>query len=151
MRRHAFCASRWVRFAAALDHPELTADPRFASNAVRLAHRAELRTILDAVFATRPRDHWLTALAAADVPSGPLNDLAQAFGDPQAAARAMVATLPHPTAGPIRLPGVPFKLARTPASIRTAPPLRGQHSGEILAWLGYAPAEIDALRGSRVV
>ena len=126
--------------------PDLAADPRFASNAARLAHRVELRAILEAVFATRPRDAWLAALAAADVPSGPLNDLAQAFADPQVAARDMVATVTHPTAGPIRLPGVPFKLSRTPATIRDAPPLRGQHTAEILAWLGYAPAEIAELR-----
>ena len=142
---------QWARFTAALDRPDLAADPRFASNAARLAHRVELRAILEAVFATRPRDAWLAALATADVPSGPLNDLAQAFADPQVAARDMVATVTHPTAGPIRLPGVPFKLSRTPATIRDAPPLHGQHTAEILAWLGYAPAEIAELRASHVV
>ncbi len=142
---------QWARFAAALQRPDLVADPRFASNATRLAHRVELRAILEALFATRPRDAWLAALAVADVPSGPLNDLAQAFADPQVAARDMVVTVAHPTAGPIRLPGVPFKLSRTPATIREAPPLRGQHTTEILAWLGYGPAEIAELRASRVV
>ncbi len=142
---------QWARFTAALDRSDLAADPRFASNASRVAHRAELRVILEAVFAARPRDAWLAALAAADVPSGPLIDLAQAFADPQVAARDMVATVAHPTAGPIRLPGIPFKLSRTPATIREAPPLRGQHTAEILAWLGYAPAEIAELRDSQVV
>ena len=142
---------QWARFAAAVERPDLAADPRFASNASRVAHRAELRAILEAVFEARPRDAWLDALAAADVPSGPLNDLAQAFADPQVAARDMVATVTHPTAGPIRLPGVPFKLSRTPATIRDAPPLRGQHTAEILAWLGYGPAEIAELRESDVV
>ncbi|HXX60979.1 MAG TPA: CoA transferase [Candidatus Sulfotelmatobacter sp.] len=142
---------QWTRFTVALGRPELAADPRFASNASRLAHRTELRALLAAVFAVRPRDAWLAALAAADVPSGPLNDLAQAFADPQVVARGMVATVSHPTAGPIQLPGVPFKLARTPATIRDAPPLRGQHTAEILAWLGFGPAEIAELRASQVV
>jgi crotonobetainyl-CoA:carnitine CoA-transferase CaiB-like acyl-CoA transferase len=137
---------QWVRFAGAIGRPQLATDPRFATNAARVTHRAELRAILDATFATRPRDAWLVALAEAEVPSGPLNDLAQAFSDPQVVARKVVATVDHPTAGPIRMPGVPFTLSRTPATIRGAPPLAGQHTAEILAWLGYSAAEMAGLR-----
>lgn len=142
---------QWVRFAATVDQPELARDPRFATNAARLAHRDELRAILAARFATAPRDTWLAALAAAEVPCGPVNDVAQAFADPQVVARGVVTTVEHPTAGPIRLPGPPFRLSRTPASVRAAPPLQGQHTAEILAWLGYSPAEIAGLRAAGVV
>jgi crotonobetainyl-CoA:carnitine CoA-transferase CaiB-like acyl-CoA transferase len=142
---------QWHRFCTALGQPELATDPRFVSNAARLAHRGDLRGVLGAAFAARPREAWLVALAEADVPSGPLNDVAAAFADPQAQARGMVATVEHATAGPIRLPGVPFKLSRTPATIRTAPPLMGQHNAEVLAWLGYSPDEIAHLRRVEVV
>ncbi|MFI5261944.1 MAG: CaiB/BaiF CoA transferase family protein [Candidatus Limnocylindrales bacterium] len=142
---------QWRRFCAVLGQRDLATDARFASNAARLAHRAELRATLGAVLAGRPRDAWLQALAAAEVPSGPLNDIAAAFADPQAVARGMVTTVEHPTAGPIRLPGVPFKLSRTPATVRTAPPLIGQHTDELLEWLGYGPDAVARLRRDGVI
>jgi len=57
----------------------------------------------------------------------------------------------HPTAGTVRLPGVPFKLSATPASVRRAPPLLGEHSEEILTWLGYGDAQIERLRQAGVI
>ena len=142
---------QWSRFCAALERPDLATDPRFVTNAERVAHRAELRPILEAVFASGSGAAWLTRLEAAEVPCGPINDLAAAYAEPQAGARHMVETVDHPTAGPIRLPGIPFKLSRTPASVRRPPPLAGQHTDELLAWLGYDPAEIRSLRRDGVV
>ena len=64
---------------------------------------------------------------------------------PQSQAREMDVTVEHPLLGPIRQVGIPAKLSGTPASIRTAPPLLGEHSAEILAWLGYDPTTIATL------
>ncbi|HEX5465470.1 MAG TPA: CoA transferase [Candidatus Limnocylindrales bacterium] len=142
---------QWPLFCAAVGRPELAAEGRFGSNAERVAHRRELRDILEAAFATASSAAWLARLEEAGVPCGPINDLAAAYAEPQAQVRRMVETVEHPTAGPLRLPGIPFKLARTPASVRRAPPLPGQHTDELLAWLGYGPAEIAALRAAEVV
>ncbi len=71
------------------------------------------------------------------MPCGPINDLAAVFSDPQVLARRMVETVDHPTIGPVRVTGVPYKLAATPGSVRTPPPLLGEHTDEVLAWLGY--------------
>jgi crotonobetainyl-CoA:carnitine CoA-transferase CaiB-like acyl-CoA transferase len=142
---------QWPRFCEAVERPALAADPRFADNAARLAHRAELRELLVAVFAAGSSAHWLSRLEAADVPCGPINDLAAVFRDPQVLARRMVETVEHPTIGPVRLTGVPFKLSQTPASVRSAPPLLGQHTDEVLRWLGYDEAASQALRESKVV
>ncbi len=142
---------QWVRFCAALGRPELATDARFATNPDRIAHRRELRPLLEAVFRDRSTARWLARLEEAEVPCGPLNDLAAVFSDPQVLARRMVATVDHPTAGPIRLTGVPFKLSTTPASVRRAPPLIGQHSDELLRWLGYGPQDVTRLRRSGVV
>ncbi|HEX5451587.1 MAG TPA: CoA transferase [Candidatus Limnocylindrales bacterium] len=143
--------SQWPRFCEALARPDLRDDPRFRTNPERVAHRTELRGLLESVFPERPTAEWIDRLDRAEVPCGPINDVAAAFAEPQAAVRRMIETVEHPTAGPLRLPGIPFKLSRTPASIRRPPPLPAEHSDEILAWLGYGPDEIEALRSARVV
>jgi len=142
---------QWPRFCAALGLAGLAEDHRFRTNGDRVTHRGELRALLDARFAERTTADWLARLAAADVPVGPINDLAAVFADPQVLARRMVETVEHPTAGPIRLTGIPFKLSATPAAIRLPPPLLGEQTEELLAGLGYAPDEIARLRADGVV
>ncbi len=142
---------QWPRFCAALGRPELAADPRYAENASRIAHRGELRVELDGVFASAGSGEWLRRLEAAEVPCGPINDLAAVFAEPQVVARRMVETIEHPTIGPLRMTGVPFKLSATPASVRSAPPLLGEHTDELLAWLGYEVGDVARLRDEGIV
>ena len=73
------------------------------------------------------------------------------LNDPQLAAREMVQTLMHPTIGATRVIGAPIKLSETPASLRSAPPVLGQHTDAVLAELGYSAVEIAGLRQTRVV
>ena len=119
------CASR-----SALN--DLIDDPRFVDNGARVRHRDELRPLLAASFATRSSADWLAALDAAQVPCGPVNDVLAAFGQPQAVARDMRVDVEHPVLGSMPQVGVPFKLSQTPASIRSAPPMLGEHSAEVL-------------------
>jgi len=142
---------QWPRFCAAIGRAGLAADPRFADNASRIAHRGELRAELDGVFASAGSGEWLRCLEAAEVPCGPINDLAAVFVEPQILARRMVETIEHPTIGPLRVTGVPFKFSATPASVRSAPPLLGEHTDELLAWLGYEAQEVMRLRGEGIV
>ena len=141
---------QWRRFCALAGRPELAAEPRYATNAARVAAREELVGLLRGVFRERPSAEWLAALRAARIPAAPINDVPAALNDPQAAARHMVQTVTHP-AGPLPLVGPVAKLSETPATVRSAPPLLGEHTEAILRELGLSDAEIAALRHEGVI
>ncbi|HEY7970313.1 MAG TPA: CoA transferase [Candidatus Limnocylindrales bacterium] len=140
---------QWPRFCRALGLPALADDPRYATNGDRVANRAELIPTLAARLAERPTAVWLAALDEAEVPAGPINDIGAAFASPWAAGSTV--ELHHPVLGPTTQVAPPFHLSRTPATVRTPPPLLGQHADGILAELGYEGSEITALRESGVV
>jgi crotonobetainyl-CoA:carnitine CoA-transferase CaiB-like acyl-CoA transferase len=142
---------QWPRLCMALDLPQLASDERFADNGARVRHRDDLRPMLAERFASNTSRHWLARLDAAQVPCGPVNDIIAALAQEQARARHMDLTVDHPALGPIRQLGVPFKLSATPATVRSAPPMLGEHSTEILAELGYDEQAIASLRADGVI
>jgi crotonobetainyl-CoA:carnitine CoA-transferase CaiB-like acyl-CoA transferase len=144
---------QYRRTCEAIGHPELWEDERFQSNHGRVLHREALLPRLEAIFKARPRAHWLGALQRAGVPATPVNNLAEAFAEPQAQARGMRVEVEHPTLGPLPLVGSPLShFSRTPAQIQAAPPLLGQHTLEVLTRvLGLSRAEVEALEAEGVV
>jgi crotonobetainyl-CoA:carnitine CoA-transferase CaiB-like acyl-CoA transferase len=141
----------WKRFCPAIDRPELADDPRFRTNRDRLASYTALKAELERTLITRTRAEWTERFRAASVPCGAVRDVAEVLADPQIAARDMVATLAHPTAGPTRVIGTPIKLSDTPGSIRSAPPTLGQHTDAVLGELGYDQDMIVSLKTSGAV
>jgi len=142
---------QWPRLCHALGLDHLVADPRFANNDLRVQNRDVLRPLLANRFGTEPSAKWLAALDAAEVPSGPVNDVLEAFAQAQAQHRGMDQTVDHPRLGPIRQIGLPYKLSATPATIRSAPPLLGEQGAEILNEMGYESIHIDELRERGVI
>ena len=138
----------WERLCRVLGREDLLSDPRFTSNADRLANRDVLAGELESVLKGKDTDEWVAVLLEAGVPAGPLRDYRQACEDPHTLAREMVVTMRHPVEGEIRGLGIPVKLSETPGSVRRAAPGLGEHTNEILARLGYSPGEIASLRES---
>lgn len=112
--------------------PELKADPRFASNAERVAHNDALVALLAEKIMLQPSAHWLAALEELGVPAGPVQHYDEVYNDPQILARDMVVETSHPVTGPFRTMGVTVKLSDTPGSIRRAAPRLGEHTDEVL-------------------
>jgi formyl-CoA transferase/CoA:oxalate CoA-transferase len=142
----------WQDFCRAAGLNDLAADSTLATNAGRVRAYATLRPRLEAVIAGRTRDEWIRILRAAGVPCGAVRDIAEALGDPQIAARDMVTPVSHPTIGTLNLLGTPVKLSDTPNTIRTAPPLLGEHTRAVLRQdAGMDDAAIERLAAAGVV
>jgi len=144
--------AQFARFAEAVGRPEWARDARFTRNRDRVVHRDVLDGLVADVLRGDVARAWLDRLRAAGVPCGRINTVAQALDDPHAAARGMVETVEHPAAGALRLLGIPFKLAGTPATVRRPPPTLGQHTEEILRdELGLGAARVAELRAQKVI
>jgi crotonobetainyl-CoA:carnitine CoA-transferase CaiB-like acyl-CoA transferase len=135
----------------AIGRPDLSADPRFRENAARIAHYQELAAILEEVFQEDTTAHWLRRLEEAGVPAGPIYTLAEVYADPHVRAREMAVEVEHPVAGRVQNIGIPVKLSGTPGRIARPAPTLGQHTDEVLAWLGVEKAAIARLREAGVV
>jgi crotonobetainyl-CoA:carnitine CoA-transferase CaiB-like acyl-CoA transferase len=143
---------QFASFAKEAGMGELARDPRFASNAERVAHRALLIALIEPVMRRHGVERWIRVLEAANVPCGAINRIDQVFADPQAVARGLTVAMQHATAGAMDLVASPLRLSATPPEYRSAPPLLGQHTEEILQdLLAIQPAEIEALRAKGVV
>lgn len=140
--------NNWLRLLEATGARALATDPRFADNAGRMANLPALEAELAAVFRRRRTSDWLACLDAAGVPAGPVLSIADMHRDPQTVARDMLVEVPHAALGPVKTLGLPVKFSGTPAGVASGAPTYGQHTRAVLAELGYATAEIDALIGS---
>ena len=124
---------QFQRFCAAAGQPQWASDERFATNTLRVKHRAELIPAMEAVTRTRTTADWITLLEDKAVPCGPINTIDKVVADPQVLAREMIVPVVHPVAGELKMPGVPIKFSETPASIAGPAPLLGEHVEGLVA------------------
>ncbi|WP_408596231.1 CaiB/BaiF CoA transferase family protein [Limnohabitans sp.] len=143
---------QFAKFCAVAGHPELATDPRFAKNADRVRYRDSLVPLLEVIFKTRLKTDWLSALEAAKVPCGAINNLAEVFADPHVRSRDMVTMWQHPISGPVELVSSPIKLSLTPVRKDLPPPGLGQHTQEVLKELiDLSDEELDILRAKHII
>lgn len=147
----AWTKDTWPRFCNAIGRADLTDDPRFATNADRMAHRDEMNAILNAIFATQTVVEWEARFHAANALFGPVCTVSQALAHPQMQALGMVQSVEHSTIGRIPQLAPPIFMSDTPGTIRRPPPILGQHTAEVLSEIGYSGAEIDRLAQAQVV
>ena len=144
--------TQFARMCEVIGRPDLASDERFATNAARVNHRGEIVAILHGIFVTRTMRDWLDALERVGVPCGPINTIADVFADPQVQARGLRLDLPHPAIGTVPSVANPIKYSATPISYRSAPPMLGADTDEVLReMVGVTSAEIARLRKAGIV
>lgn len=122
----------WRTFCPLVGLEDMRDDPRYATNAARVANRAALIARLQEVFLRRGYEDWEAILLPAGIPMGAINTLDQVVEHPQVLARGMLVACEHPVAGNVRMVGPPVRLSETPGAVRSPAPLLGQHTDEVL-------------------
>lgn len=137
----------WAMLTEAMGLEELSDDPRFTTNELRVKHLKELVPLLDGRFGDKPRDEWLLILRDIGFPCGPVYTMDEMFSDPQVLSRGMLVEMEHPKAGTIKQIGTVIKYSETPCSIQGPPPSLSQHTESILRELaGCTDEDIEKLR-----
>jgi crotonobetainyl-CoA:carnitine CoA-transferase CaiB-like acyl-CoA transferase len=137
----------WRTFCPLMGLDSLMSDPRFATNAARVANRQALIDALQAMFLSRTYEEWEAILVRGGIPVGAINTIDRVVAHPQVAARGALIECEHPTAGKVRVVGPPARLSETPAGVRRPAPLLGEHTAQLLRErLGLDDAEIERLR-----
>ena len=141
---------QFVALSNAIGLPDLPNDPRFTTNALRIKHRSEIGELLSAHFLSDNAKHWVEVIHAVKVPVGLINNLEQAFEEPQVKARDMLVEMQHPLKDKLKVIGSPIKLSRTPVEYKKAPPMLGEHTNEILGRVADAE-KLAELRSKGII
>jgi crotonobetainyl-CoA:carnitine CoA-transferase CaiB-like acyl-CoA transferase len=141
----------WIRLCETLERQDLLADTRFTTNALRTVNQAPLAEQLSITLKKQCAQSWLGKFHKAGVPASPIYNLAEVYEDAHVKSREMQFTFEHPSLGTIEQIGSPMKLSTTPVGFRRPPPTLGQHTKDILRWLGYSAEKIRDFRQSGVV
>jgi crotonobetainyl-CoA:carnitine CoA-transferase CaiB-like acyl-CoA transferase len=142
----------WRTFCGLMGLEAMATDPRYATNAARVANRQSLVDALQEVFLTRPYEDWETILIKGGVPVGAISTMDRVMDHPQVVARGALVECDHPVAGKVRVVGPPARFSETPADVRMPAPLLGQHTDEVLRErLALDDREISRLRSAGAI
>ncbi len=134
----------WHKLCATLSLDDYAEDARFVDNASRMAHRVELRSLIEDALSTRGPQEWIELLGPAGIPCAPVLNLEQALTHPVTESLGMVEEVDHTSLGTMRVLGQPVKVAGTEQGwLRSAPPLLGEHTRQVLSAAGYSTEQIE--------
>jgi crotonobetainyl-CoA:carnitine CoA-transferase CaiB-like acyl-CoA transferase len=143
---------QYNRLCDAVGRPDLASHELFHTNVLRVANRDSLTEVFDAIFRTNTVAYWLEKLDQYGIPSGPINDIAQVFADPQVRHRAMAVSTPHPLAPELEVIRSPLNFSETPITRYRAPPMLGENTFAVLSReLGLDRATLETLRIEKVI
>ena len=141
----------WRGFLDVLGKPEWVEDPRFQDRKGRTANHDALSSLSQEIFRRGRRSDWLRRLEEKDVPCAPLNTLEEVFQDPQVREYGFPIEVEHPKMGKMRMLGSAIELSRTPPKIKSAPPILGEHTEEILREFGHDENTIGRLKSAGII
>lgn len=140
----------WSRLCKAVGREDIEKDPHFVDNTARWNNHAELTRLLTQKFITKDTEEWIKILGKEDIACGPINTYDQVLNDPQIKYAGMKQSMEHPTIGIFHFLKTPLRFSKTPARPRSHPPLKGEHTVEILSKY-LEMYEIEALRAEGVI
>ncbi|MGR6963094.1 CaiB/BaiF CoA transferase family protein [Geodermatophilus sp. URMC 61] len=139
------------RFAEVMGRTDMSTDPRYRTNRLRVENRAEVDAVVTEWFATHTAEEILRVCDDKGVPVSRVNNMADVFADPHVQARDMLVEVQHPKLGSLRLPGIVPKLSATPGEVRTTGPSMGDHNAEVYGELGLDATDLDRLATEGVI
>jgi len=141
----------WERFAAGLGHEDWITNPDYATSSDRSKNRDALNAEINAITRDKTTAAWIDILNDAGVPAGEINNIGQAFENPQVKHLGLAQPVKSHERGDTHLVGQPIMMSRTPSHIASPPPLAGGHADDILSTLGYSAEDIAALRDAKTI
>jgi succinate---hydroxymethylglutarate CoA-transferase len=143
---------QFAKFSAALGHAEWATDPRFHKNPDRVVNREAIDGLIIETLKQEDAESLINKLTQSGIPCGRINSVSQALAAPHTVARDMVRTVKHPTAGDVKVVGMPYRFSDTPPTIRRAPPTLGQHTEQVLGdELGLSAEHMAELRLQNII
>lgn len=141
----------WSKFCKVVGIEALERHPKYKDIEVRRQNSEELVSILDTIFATKPSDEWLRQFDEEGLITAPIRPVSAMVNDPQVIANEYIIEFCDPVYGPTKVVGFPYRLSKTPASVRKPAPALGQHTEEILLELGYTWDEMAKFKDGEVI
>lgn len=139
------------KFCVTFKRPEIAEDPRFLTSPERQKHIEPLLELMNGITAQYQARTLLDICRKAQIPAAPVNNLEQAFNEPQLKHRGTAVKMTSPFNTEFEVIANPIKLSRTPVRYE-APPLLGRHTAEVLqGLLGMSEAQVAALRAGEVI
>ena len=142
---------QWGRFCTELGDPEMKDDPRFATNADRLANHPAFKERVEAALAGGTTEQWVERLSKQGVAVAPVYEFHEVFDDPQVRHLGLVQAVMHPGVGPIQMLGMPYRTLPPSGTAPRPAPWLGEHTAEVLREYGFSAADIERLAAERVV